>query len=95
MMSNLSKFARLAWTITRSKQNNASASASNASASGPGTRPEISAANHMTSSAPNHNIPPPQLMNHRTIGKRLSDFSIKKIRIPENGFPDSGFSNPE
>ena len=29
------------------------------------------------------------------IWPRPSDFSIKKIRIPETGFPDSGFSDPE
>ena len=29
------------------------------------------------------------------IWPRPFDFSIQKIRIPETGFPDSGFSDPE
>ena len=30
-----------------------------------------------------------------SILQRRIDFTISKIRIPETGFPDSGFSDPE
>ena len=30
-----------------------------------------------------------------SIWQRRTDFTIQKIRIPETGFPDSGFSDPE
>ena len=67
-MTNLSKFARLAWTLTRSKQANQSAGTSASVAAG-------SSSNHLAATnTSNHNTP--QLMNHRS--QNANQLGLKK-----------------
>ena len=75
-MTNLSKFARLAWTLTRSKQANQSAppqppppTGTSASVAATG-----SSSNHLAATNTNHNTP--QLMNHRS--QNANQLGLKK-----------------